>query len=182
MKKIILTLLVLAIAITSAFSAFIEIGPTATIENVDLRHDDLSDLNYTEFSNYRYGMDARINILHVAAHVSSFYVPATDKNPALFDTSLYGIVNFELFDGVSFGFGPGLNYDVNPDKLPKDYKEVILDGHFEAKTHLSVAIDDTVLTAYYVLPTNYQFAGGRPSNGVLAWDRGYIGFSVLLGF
>ena len=180
MKKSILILLILVTATISAYSSFIQFGPTGTIDNVDIRCEDvLDDLKHL---GNRIGAEGRINILHVAAHVSAFYIPATATQDKLFNTSLYTIVNFDINDTLSFGFGPGLNYDLDIKALPEDYKEVILNSNFEFKTHVTYQIDDSAISAYYVLPSNYVFAGGMPKDGVIAWNNGYIGLSLLLGF
>ena len=185
MKKIILILLVLVIGITSAYSSILQIGPTATLNNVNAFDedflDDLEDKDYLDPSIYKFGLDARINLLFLSAQANAFYQAPTELTGHLLDTTVYGILDFSLLSVVRAGIGPGLHYVVDFNALPKNFDEVVHNGSFNIKTHLTLALGKTALSAYYVLPTAYKFGGQFPTKGLFAWDQGSLGLSVLFG-
>ena len=185
MKKIILILLVLVIGITSAYSSILQIGPTTTLNDVNVFDEDfiedLEELDYLDPSIYKFGLDARINLLFLSAQANAFYQPPTDTSGHIMDTTVYGILDFSLFSIIRLGVGPGLNYALDFTNLPKTFDDVLQNGSFNLKAHLSVDFGGTALSAYYVLPTAYKWNGPLPINGLFDFEKGSLGISLLFG-
>lgn len=120
MKKAIVILLILVLAVTSSFAALIQVGANGRYTG------DITDLeSYKEISNYEIGGDVRVNIDPFSIAVNALWGQDRAKNIDYFNS----IVTFNIRKEISFlelGVGVGFDLPVMWDKTTNDV--MIMDG------------------------------------------------------
>ena len=188
MKKILLILLVMIIGVSSAYSSIIQIGPTATLDNVDIFKGkdaiNLDTFDYKDVSNYQFGLETRLNFLFLSAHLNAFYqAPNADLGVvSTIDTSLFGILDFSFFNIIRFGVGPGFHYMLDFTNIPEDSDTVLENSTIDLKAHLTFNVGKVGVSAYYILPTAFKYNEiFNPLVKMFDPEKGTVGVSLLFG-
>ncbi|MBQ0072040.1 MAG: hypothetical protein KBS81_09370 [Spirochaetales bacterium] len=186
MKKTIAILLVLMLAMTSAFAAFIQIGPTGRYQG------DLTDMDQLrDVSNYAIGLDTRIN-LGVVDIAACGTVNADFKEAFMASTFTSVNARFDLtLLELSFGAGTDLTIGNNFDGFEGEWRvngeeissffDVLKSSKFDARIAAGVNLGGLGLNVAYRVP--FKTLGDLISGDyadVQNFNKGVASISLLL--
>lgn len=184
MKKIIVLLLVLVLAVSTSFAALIQIGPTARFSG------DITNLEeYKDVTNYDFGADARVNLgpLGVAANV---LFGKENDNQLVFNSIITANLRLDL-SIVDFSIGAGYSlpivYDketgnITVDGQPIDKTlDVFKESQLLARASVGVNLGGLGVSADYKIPfdTVVSYVTGEEKD-LKSFEKGNVAISMLI--
>lgn len=114
MKKVIITMLILAISATGLFAALIQVGPSGRYTG------DISDIEeYKDISNYEFGAEARVNVSAFSLAANALFGQDVSKNTDYFNTIITANLRAEVAI-FEVGIGAGFDLPIIWDKTTGD--------------------------------------------------------------
>lgn len=195
-KKISVILLILLLAVSSAFAARTSVIQLGAAAELPLPFGSLEEMGnqFKDFGNYRFGADARITIPmgdFLGLQLGGLAMISGSFNPNTFNFNTDGTVNLVFFNSstVNFSIGAGQNMLIRyqdggaPAEWTFSGQTNFLDAWknspflYRAGININFGLS---LGVYYVVPTsatvsNFSFANLAPN-----FDQGRVGVSLML--
>lgn len=183
MKKMIVLLLILTVALAGAFAELIQVGPTGRFQGRMTEVEDWKDVG-----SYKFGVDARVNLAFLS--VSGNALLGFDDNsmrPNQFDTDAalsyrmdLGLVDLELGAGARLNFVKGEDSWTVNGKEMKDFAEAINPDLIVVRAAVGLNLGGIGVSADYKIAPATIVDVIKGKDDVEAFKNGSISVSALI--